>query len=123
MPEGGRQWIGRVLVGCALALGAYAEIAKIAAGRHTALDCALDVLTAAAFVGAGLWLRRRPDHRRIGTVLVLGGCAWMLEDLSTAQNDVAFTLSPFFQTGTSVALVYLALSFPSGRLRHAWERG
>src|SRR5215471_3718016 len=77
---------------------------------------AVALLVGWCFIGSGLlsW-RARPDNR-IGPVMVLTGFTWFASLLQNAHNSVLLTIGEIFQDVFLAGFLYLALSFPSGRL-------
>jgi signal transduction histidine kinase len=75
-----------------------------------------------SFIGSGLlsW-RARPDNR-LGPVMVLTGFAWFASVIQEGRSPVLFTIGLAFQVLYLAGLLYLILSFPSGRLQTALDR-
>jgi signal transduction histidine kinase len=86
------------------------------AGRPTEPGPALEFLVGAALFGCGLasW-RARPENR-LGPAMVLIGFAWFAEELTNATTPWLNTLGIAVQSYWIAGMLYLLLSFPSGRL-------
>ena len=117
-----------VLAAAALAVAAAASVAAgyvLTTSDHTAdagVTAALTVITANAFVLAGLvaWWRR-PDNR-IGPLMVLTGFLWFLSALPGSSVGVLFTVG--YATGSWAKAVFTqtVLAYPEGRLHSLLER-
>jgi signal transduction histidine kinase len=92
------------------------------ADRPTEPGPVLTLLVGAALLGCGLasW-RARPDNR-LGRVMVLTAFAWFAGQLSEAPEAWVYTLGSAIQYWWVVGLIYLLLSFPSGRLPGRLDR-
>ena len=82
----------------------------------------LTLLVGASLLGCGLasW-RARPENR-LGPVMVLTAFAWFAGQLSEAFEPWVYTLGSAIQYVWVVGLIYLLLSFPSGRLAGRLDR-
>jgi signal transduction histidine kinase len=81
----------------------------------------LAVIVGWSFIGSGLAASRaRPDNR-LGDVMVFTGFAWFASFLTDAQPSGLFTLGTAVEDVYLVGLAYLILSFPTGRLRGAFD--
>jgi hypothetical protein len=77
----------------------------------------LALLVGWSFIASGLAARRaRPDNP-LGKVMVFTGFAWFASFLTDAHPAWLFTLGTVVQVVYLVGLVYLIISFPSGRLQ------
>jgi len=114
-----------VLVALA-ALAAGAGTASLAAARtfepYQTADPLLALLVGWAFVGSGLLAWRQRPGNRLGPVMVVTGFAWFATFLTDAHTPWVFTLGTAIQSVYLVGLVYLVLSFPTGRLRGNADR-
>ncbi|HYB26067.1 MAG TPA: histidine kinase [Solirubrobacteraceae bacterium] len=90
--------------------------------RPTEPGPVLTVLVGASLLGCGLasW-RARPENR-LGPVMVLTAFAWFAGQLSEAPEAWVYTLGAAIQYWWVLGLIYLLLSFPSGRLPGRLER-
>jgi signal transduction histidine kinase len=82
----------------------------------------LTLLVGASLLGCGLasW-RARPENR-LGQIMVLTGFAWFAAQLIEASAPWLNTIGLAVQSVWIIGLVYLLLSFPSGRLRDRLDR-
>jgi hypothetical protein len=80
------------------------------------------VVLVAAPVGAGLWAWRRPDARGFGRVLVAAGLLWGLGTLAESSDPVVYSIGRVVAWVAGPSIIYLMLSFPSGRLAGRPER-
>jgi signal transduction histidine kinase len=80
------------------------------------------VLVGWSFIGSGLLSWRPRPGDRLAAVLVFTGFAWFASVLPDARGPVLFTIGeavyPLFYAG----ILYLILSFPSGRLQGTLDR-
>jgi signal transduction histidine kinase len=92
------------------------------AGRPTEPGPALTVIVGVSLLGCGLasW-RARPDNR-LGPIMVLTGFAWFAGQLSEASAPWLYTVGAVVQYTFVIGLVFLLLSFPSGRLHGRVDR-
>ncbi|MGO9956398.1 MAG: histidine kinase [Solirubrobacteraceae bacterium] len=93
------------------------------AGRPTEPGPVLTLLVGASLVGCGLasW-RARPENR-IGKIMVFTGFAWFGAQLVEAAPASLNTIGLAVQSVWIIGLVWLLLSFPSGRLTGRLDRG
>jgi signal transduction histidine kinase len=80
----------------------------------------LEGLARAVMVGAplavGLYARRRQPFERFGTMLIAVGVAWFVATFSGSRDEVLYSVGRIAAWFLEVALVYVVLAFPSGRL-------
>jgi signal transduction histidine kinase len=91
-------------------------------GRPTEPGVVLTLLVGVSLLGCGLasW-QARPDNR-LGQVMVLTGFAWFAAQLTEASAPWLNTIGLAVQSAWIIGLVYLLLSFPSGRLQGRLDR-
>ncbi len=91
-------------------------------GRPTEPGAVLEVLVGASLLGCGLasW-RARPENR-LGPIMVFTGFAWFAAQLIEASPPWLNTIGLAVQSLWIVGLVWLLLSFPSGRLEQRLDR-
>ena len=91
-------------------------------GRPTEPGPVLTLLVGASLLGCGLasW-RARPENR-VGKIMVFTGFAWFAELLVDATPPWLNTIGLAVQAVWIFGLVYLLLSFPSGRLPGRLDR-
>ena len=74
-------------------------------------------------IGVGLWAWSKTPHRRFGGLLATAGFLWFIPTLAASSNDVVFSIGWLGVWLIQPVLVFLMLSFPSGRLTGRVERG
>jgi signal transduction histidine kinase len=79
-------------------------------------------LIVAVPIAVGLYAWRDGRHARFGRLLVLIGFAWFLPSLSTSGSDVLYSIGRVAGWTVEAGLIYLVLSFPSGRLKAPIDR-
>ncbi len=91
-------------------------------GRPTEPGPALTLLVGVSLLGCGLasW-RARPENR-LGRIMVFTGFAWFAAQLVEASAAWLNTIGLAIQSVWIIGLVYLLLSFPSGRMRGRLDR-
>jgi len=91
-------------------------------GRPTEPGALLTLLVGVSLLASGLasW-RARPENR-IGQVMVFTGFAWFAAQLTEASAPWLNTIGLAVQSVWILGLVYLLLSFPSGRLQGRLDR-
>ena len=108
-------------------LVAYASIALVATviAAAVALDGATSdpalVATARALIvgvplGVGLYAWYAREEERFGVLLILAGGGWFLTTLAESRGELPYTLGRAAGWLMELALVYLILAYPSGRL-------
>ena len=107
------------LVGLALA-GVAATLAATLAYEGAADQPGLIALARALIVGVpiavGLYAWYHGPDRRFGLLLVLAGGGWFVTTLAESTDPAAYTVGRTAGWLVEVLVVYLVLSFPSGRL-------
>jgi signal transduction histidine kinase len=90
--------------------------------RPTEPDAVLTLVVGASLLSCGLasW-RSRPENR-LGPIMVLTAFAWFAAQLTEASAPWLYTIGTAVQTVWGIGLVYLLLSFPSGRLSSRLDR-
>ena len=108
-----------VVAGLALAGTSAAITFESTASAGAAVARALMVAVPVA-VGAYAW-HRRPSER-FGRLLMLTGFGWFLTTLSESDNELAYSIGRVAGWAVEVSLIYLVLSFPTGRLTERVDR-
>jgi signal transduction histidine kinase len=82
----------------------------------------LTLVVGASMLGCGLasW-RNRPENR-VGPIMVFTSFAWFAAQLNEASTPWLYTIGTAVQSVWGIGLVYLLLSFPSGRLAARLDR-
>ena len=104
------------LAGILAGIAAVKLSAHPPAGRPTEPGPALEFLVGAALFGCGLGSWRARPENRLGPAMVLIGFAWFAEELTNATTPWLNTLGIAVQSYWIAGMLYLLLSFPSGRL-------
>jgi signal transduction histidine kinase len=92
-------------------------------GRPTEPGPALTLLVGVSLLGCGLASWRARPQNRLGRIMVLTGFAWFAAQLVEASAAWLNTIGLAVQSVWIIGLVYLLLSFPSGRLQGRLDRG
>jgi hypothetical protein len=108
-----------------VALAAGISVALVVAheGEDNALDAVLGVAIGWSFVASGLvaWARR-PDNS-IGRVIVLAGLLRLAAEFCTGtDNRVLYPIGHLSHHAFWIAIIYVLLAFPGGRLESALSR-
>ena len=74
-------------------------------------------------VAVGCYAWQRTSHRRFGVLLILAGFGWFLTTLSESDNSLLYSTGRVASWLVELELMYLALSFPTGRLTGANATG
>jgi signal transduction histidine kinase len=110
------------LAGVALSAIAAALTAANVSGEGAALAVLVRASTVAVPIAVGIyaWLRR-PDER-FGRLLVVLGGGWFLTTLAQSSDPLAFSAGRVAAWVMEVAVVFLVLAFPTGRLGTRLDR-
>ena len=110
------------LAGALAAIFAVKLSVRPPAGRLTEPGPVLEFLVGAALFGCGFasW-RARPENR-LGPAMVLIGFGWFAEELNNARAPWLNTVGLGVQSYWIAGMLYLLLSFPSGRLTRLERR-
>src|SRR6202042_3813817 len=108
--------------GLAAGVAAVWLAAHQSADRPTEPGPVLTVIVGASLLGCGIasW-RARPDNR-LGRVMVLTAFLWFAGQLSEASAPLLYTIGSAVPYTFLFGLVFLLLSFPSGRLQGRIDR-
>jgi signal transduction histidine kinase len=111
------------LAGLALSTIAAALTAANVSGEGAALAVLVRASTVAVPIAVGIyaWLRR-PDER-FGRLLVALGGGWFLTTLAQSGDPLAFSTGRVAAWVMEVAVIFLVLAFPTGRLGTRVDRG
>ena len=104
-------------------IGAVWLAAHQPANRPTEPGPLLTLLVGASLLGSGLAAWRARPGNRIGLIMVFTGFAWFAAQLIEASPAWLNTIGLAVQSVWVIGLVYLLLSFPSGRLGGRLDRG
>jgi signal transduction histidine kinase len=75
-----------------------------------------------SFVGTGLYAWRTRPESRIGLLMVLLGFAWFLSTVEFANPPLVYTIGLVLAGLWGGVFLHLGVSFPSGRLKSAFDR-
>jgi signal transduction histidine kinase len=109
----------------AAALVAGVAVCGVVASGHPDSPIATAVLVVIvgwSFAGAGLVAWARRPENRTGPVMIAVGFGWYVAGLQFADNKSLFTAGVLLENVFIVALAYLLLAFPEGRLHSTFER-
>ncbi len=90
--------------------------------RPTEPGPVLEVIVGASLLGSGLTSWRARPENRLGPVMVLTAFAWFASELSEASAPWLYTIGAVVQYTFAIGVIYVLLSFPSGRLRGRFDR-
>src|SRR5215467_9595654 len=110
------------VIGLASGIGAFWVAAHALYQRAQIPTPPVALLVGWSFIGSGLlsW-RARPDNR-LGPVMTLTGFAWFASVLSEGNAPAVATIGSVFDVSFLAGFLYVALSFPSGRLQAVLDR-
>jgi signal transduction histidine kinase len=103
-------------------LGAVWLAAHQIPGRPTEPGPVLTLLVGVSLLGCGLASWRAGPENRLGQIMVLTGFAWFAAQLVEASAPWLNTIGLAVQSVWIIGLVWLLLSFPSGRLTGRLDR-
>jgi hypothetical protein len=111
---------------CAAALAMCAVTAAVtvagSASEHAWLEAVARVVTVAAPLAVGVFALQRPHFERFGALLVAAGFAWFLTTLANADDAALYSVARVSYWVFEALLIYLLLSFPTGRLDSRLDR-
>ena len=107
----------------ALAVGIAVALAVAHEGREDVLDAVLGVAIGWSFVASGLVAWARRPESSIGRVMVLAGLLRLAAEFCTGtDNRVLYPIGHLSHHAFWVAIIYVLLAFPGGRLESARSR-
>jgi signal transduction histidine kinase len=106
----------------ALLAGVAAAVALLGDMPHDVSLAERQAVTVATPIAVGLYAWSDGTHARFGRLLVLAGGAWFLAALSSSSNEILYSIGRVSGWTVEVGLIYLILSFPSGRLTTRLDR-
>jgi signal transduction histidine kinase len=113
---------GLSIAGIAVCAAAVAVTLSGSQSSNPALDAEIRAAIIAAPIGVGLFVWYRDPWRRFGKLLVAAGFAWSLTALAQSSDDVLYSAGRVAGWLVEPLLIYLFLTFPSGRLTSAPAR-
>jgi signal transduction histidine kinase len=99
-----------------------AAIALGGAASHPDLVAAARALIVGVPLGVGLYAWYSREEARFGVLLILAGAGWFVTTLAESGDELPYTLGRAGGWLMELALVYLILAYPSGRLPGRSER-
>ena len=125
-PEVNARLVAVAAAGLLAGLGAAWIVSKAGPGRPAIpvvpLAVPVALLVGWSFIASGLLTWQPRPGNLLGPVLVLTGFAWFASMLPDSHNPVLFTIGVTVAPLYYVGIVYLVLSFPSGRLHGTVDR-
>jgi PAS domain S-box-containing protein len=110
------------LLGICLAAGALAIGLSGPRTSDMVIRAIANALAIAAPVAVGLYALRRDAANRFARLLVVAGLAWAPSALTMSSESVPYSIGRVWAWGVVAWLVYLLLTFPTGRLPGRAER-
>ena len=110
-------WLVLWPLGFLVGVGAVATLGRF--GDKSDAQLVSDLLGGWAFMATGLIAWRRLPDRRIGPISILVGFAWFVGSYAPSGSPVVRYLAEAFQGWFVPLIAWLALAYPSGRVRHA----
>jgi signal transduction histidine kinase len=108
-----------------LAAGVGAALLVLGSDRErspVAASAVLALVVGWAYIGSGLTAWHQRPENRLGAVMVFIGFAWFATFLDDADSSLVFTVGKALESVYLLGVVYLVLSFPTGRLRSRLDR-
>ena len=112
-------WLGPVAATAATGVLCAITAAVTVGGtdsEYAWLEATARALMVAAPILVGLYARRHPPFERFGILLVGAGALWFLTTLSGSRDEVAYSAGRVAAWLAEIAIVYLVLAYPSGRV-------
>jgi signal transduction histidine kinase len=113
-------WLALWPLGFLVGLGAVATLGRF--GDKSDAQLVSDLLGGWAFMATGLIAWRRLPDRRIGPISILVGFAWFVGSYAPSGSPVVRYLAEAFQGWFVPLTAWLALAYPSGRVRQRTGR-
>jgi signal transduction histidine kinase len=111
-----------VRIAAAAALGAVLTCASVVVtvlghdSGDTALVASVRALMVAVPIAVGCYAWHRRPNERFGPLLIIAGLLWFVTTLAESNSSVLYSIGRIAGWVGELQLVYLILSFPSGRL-------
>ena len=120
----GRRWallIAYASIAC-VATAVSATIAVDGATSHAVAVATARALIVGVPLGVGLYAWYAREEERFGVLLILAAGGWFVTTLAEAPGELPYTLGRAAGWLMELALVYLILAYPSGRLSGRTDR-
>src|SRR4051812_15575585 len=111
-----------IVSGSLLCLVTGLLVAHWSASRYDWLEGLARAATVGAPIAVGLYARRHTVFVRFGTLLMAVGLAWFVATLAGSPDDVVHSIGRIAAWFVEVAIVYVVLAFPTGRLTDRIDR-
>ncbi len=113
-----------VVAAVGVALCALAAVMTISGSesRYVVLEALTRVLTVGIPIAVGLYALGRASFQRFGRLLIAAGVACFVTTLANAEAPALYSLGRIGIWAVEPVLIYLVLSFPSGRLEARVDR-
>ena len=99
-----------------------AVTASGSSSEYAWLEAVARMLTVAAPLAVGVFALRRPPFARFGGLLLIAGSVWFLASLANAQDATLYSVGRVCLWLFEPLLIYLLLTFPTGRLDRRLDR-
>ena len=97
-------------------------VADWSTSRYPWLEGLARALIVGAPIAVGLYAHGRPPFSRFGTLLIGVGGLWFLATLSGSPDSVVYSVGRVVAWPAELAIVYVILAFPTGRLSDRADR-
>ena len=111
-----QDWLGSLAILVAGLAAAAVAAALTASGPSSGLEVIARALAVGAPVAVGLYARRHAATARFGNLLVAAGFGWFMATLSQSEDPWLYSVGRVSGWLVEVALIYVILAFPTGRL-------
>jgi signal transduction histidine kinase len=113
--------VGLAVAGVAATVGA-ALLAHAGTESQPDLSALARALMVAVPMAVGTYAWRRGPDSRFGLLLIIAGAGWAVTTLAETDDSLAYTVGRTAGWVVELLIVYLVLSFPSGRLATSVDR-
>ena len=113
---------GGAIAGVGLGAAAAAITLSGYSGSDPGLAATARALMVAVPIGVGLYAWQRRPADRFGPLLMLAGLGWFLTTLAESSDSIPYSVGRVAGWFVEIGLIYLILSFPTGRLTNQVDR-
>jgi signal transduction histidine kinase len=114
--------IAVAVLGMALTVAATLLVAHWSTSEYDWLEGLARGLIVGAPIAVGLYAYERPPFRRFGALLIGLGMIYFVVTLSNAPGELAYSVGRVAAWPAEVAVIYVVLAFPTGRLTSRADR-